>query len=141
MNGRKVFVQEGECEEGAGGAVNEIAPEKCCELADLQCDKVASRDGPNEYTGGECDPMTPDCSACTLTFFPTTEYLDGEKIIRTETGEVEMNEAAAGRDFCCSVGIETMSANLILGACSQVEVLDSQLEYTEFGECIERGFE
>ena len=34
-----------------------------------------------------------------------------------------------------------MSDNLILGACSKVEVLDAQLEYTEFGECIERGFE
>ena len=53
------------------------------------------------------------------------------------TGEVEETlEFAGDRDFCCEVGIETMSDNLILGACSQVEVLDAQLEYSEFGECI-----
>ena len=33
-----------------------------------------------------------------------------------------------------------MSDNLILGACSTEEVLDFQLEYTEFGECIKRRF-
>ena len=58
------------------------------------------------------------------------------------TGEVEETEESAGdRDFCCEVGIETMSDNLILGACVKVEALDAQLEYTEFGECIQREFE
>ena len=86
--------------------------------------------------------MSADCSVCTLTFFPTTEYLDGDVVIRKVTGEEEESEESAGnRDLCCEVGIETMSDNLILGACSKVEVLDAQLEYTEFGECIERGFE
>lgn len=44
------------------------------------------------------------------------------------------------QDLCCSVGIETMSDNLILGACSVVEELPDQLEFSEFGECIQRSF-
>ena len=38
MNGRTMFVQEGECQEGPGGATRELTAAECCELADLQCD-------------------------------------------------------------------------------------------------------